>query len=66
MLLPIGQVELLLALTGTQQGGDASFAVQAALQHPFSMGEMYISTPNPFDYPVSYSYIVSDVRWLPR
>ncbi|KAG8872432.1 hypothetical protein FRB97_007638 [Tulasnella sp. 331] len=52
MLLPIGQVELLLALTGTQQGGDASFAVQAALQHPFSMGELYIATPNPFDYPV--------------
>ncbi|KAG8897647.1 hypothetical protein FRB99_008013 [Tulasnella sp. 403] len=47
----IGQVELLLSLTGTAQGGAGSFAVQAALQHPFSQGQLYISTSNPFDYP---------------
>lgn len=53
MLDPIGQVELLLALTGTSQGGPGSFAIQAALQHPFSTGSLWIATPNPFDYPVS-------------
>ncbi|KAG9001406.1 hypothetical protein FRB90_011628, partial [Tulasnella sp. 427] len=51
LLTPIGQVELLLSLTGGVIGPD-TFAVQAALQHPFSMGELYIATPNPFDYPV--------------
>ncbi|KAG8951897.1 hypothetical protein FRC04_005589 [Tulasnella sp. 424] len=51
MLSQIGQVELLLSLTGGVAGAD-TFAVQAALQHPFSMGELYIATPNPFDYPV--------------
>lgn len=34
MLSPVGQVELLLSLTGTAQGGAQSIAVQAALQHP--------------------------------
>ncbi len=52
MLTQIGQVELLLSLTGTAQGGPGSFAVQAALQHPFSQGQLYIKTSNPFDYPV--------------
>lgn len=51
MLTPAGQVELLLAMTGTSAGQD-TFAVQAGLQHPFSTGEVYIATPNPFDYPV--------------
>ncbi|KAG8903233.1 hypothetical protein FRC00_000217 [Tulasnella sp. 408] len=51
MLSQIGQVELLLSLTGSSAGDD-TFSVQAALQHPFSMGELYIATPNPFDYPV--------------
>lgn len=51
MLTQIGQVELLLSLTGGAAGAD-TFGVQAALQHPFSMGELYIATPNPFDYPV--------------
>lgn len=32
---PIGQVELLLGLTGTSQAGDQSISIQAALQHPF-------------------------------
>lgn len=52
MSSPVGQVELLLALTGTSQGGSKSFAVQAGLQHPFSQGELYINSSNPFDYPV--------------
>ncbi|KIO34161.1 GMC oxidoreductase [Tulasnella calospora MUT 4182] len=51
MLSQIGQVELLLSLTGSNSGAD-TFSVQAALQHPFSMGELYIATPNPFDYPI--------------
>ncbi|KAG8908892.1 hypothetical protein FRC01_007195, partial [Tulasnella sp. 417] len=51
ILTPAGQVELLLAMTGTTAGQD-TFAVQAGIQHPFSTGEVYIATPNPFDYPV--------------
>ncbi|KAG8963519.1 hypothetical protein FRC00_006078 [Tulasnella sp. 408] len=51
ILTPAGQVELLLAMTGTGAGQD-TFAVQAGIQHPFSTGEVYIATPNPFDYPV--------------
>lgn len=31
----VGQVELLLSLTGTAVGGSNSIAIQAALQHPF-------------------------------
>ncbi|KAG8963520.1 hypothetical protein FRC00_006079 [Tulasnella sp. 408] len=51
MLAQIGQVELLLSLTGSDAGAD-TFSIQTALQHPFSMGELYITTPNPFDYPI--------------
>jgi hypothetical protein len=32
---PVGQVELLLGLTGTQQAGDKSVVIQVALQHPY-------------------------------
>ena len=32
---PIGQVEILMSLTGSSQAGDKSIAIQAALQHPF-------------------------------
>jgi choline dehydrogenase len=52
MMTQIGQLELLFSLTGTPQGGDQSLAVQAALQHPFSQGRMWIKNNNPFDYPV--------------
>ena len=41
---PIGQIELLLSLTGTAVGGDQSVAIQAALQHPFSQGRLWITT----------------------
>ncbi|KAG9028528.1 hypothetical protein FS837_003852 [Tulasnella sp. UAMH 9824] len=51
MLSQIGQVELLLSLMGSDAGAD-TFSIQVALQHPFSMGELYIATPNPFDYPI--------------
>lgn len=36
---PIGQVELLLSLTGTSQSSDKIIAIQAALQHPFRYAE---------------------------
>lgn len=32
---PVGQVELLLAITGTAQGGKDSVSIQVALQHPY-------------------------------
>ncbi|KAF8512330.1 alcohol oxidase [Gautieria morchelliformis] len=48
----VGQVELLFSLTGTAVGGDSSIAIQAALQHPFSQGRIYINSSDPFDYPV--------------
>ena len=52
LLSKIGQVELLLGLTGTAQGGDDSIAIQAALQHPFSAGQIYLSSSNPWEYPI--------------
>lgn len=52
ILSPIGHVELLLGLTGTAQGGDDSIAIQAALQHPFSSGQIYLNSSNPWEYPV--------------
>ncbi|KAG8927754.1 hypothetical protein FRC02_007811 [Tulasnella sp. 418] len=51
LMTQIGQVELLFSLTGTVEGGAQSFAIQAALQHPFSQGRLYIRNNNPFDYP---------------
>lgn len=48
----IGQVELLLSLTGTANGGASSIAVQAAIQHPYSQGRIYINSSDPFTYPV--------------
>lgn len=52
MLTKVGQVELLLSLTGTGVGGADSIAIQAALQHPFSHGRLYISSPDVFVDPV--------------
>lgn len=49
---PVGQVEILLSLTGTSDGGAQSIAIQAALQHPFSQGRLYIKSSDPFEYPV--------------
>ncbi|KAF8316610.1 GMC oxidoreductase [Clavulina sp. PMI_390] len=52
-LLPsaVGQVELLLGLTGTSAGSN-TVGVQAALQHPYSQGRVYISSSDPFANPV--------------
>ncbi|PSR72212.1 hypothetical protein PHLCEN_2v11919 [Hermanssonia centrifuga] len=52
MMTPVGQIEILLSLTGSSQGGANSIAIQAALQHPFSQGHLYINSSNPFDDPV--------------
>ncbi|KAI0339756.1 GMC oxidoreductase [Trametopsis cervina] len=51
MLTPVGQVEILLSLTETQQNTRV-VAVQAALQHPMSQGRLYINSADPFEYPV--------------
>ena len=42
----VAQVELLLALNGA-----GAISVQAALQHPFSQGRIYLTSNNPFDTP---------------
>jgi choline dehydrogenase-like flavoprotein len=68
IMSPIGQVELLLGLTGTAQGGDDSVAVQAALQRSFSRGRMYLNNSSPWEYPVidpNYLAHPADV-WLLR
>jgi len=38
-------------LTGTQQSGSQSVAVQCALQHPYSQGQITITSNNPFQQP---------------
>ncbi|KAF8584262.1 GMC oxidoreductase [Ramaria rubella] len=52
MTSQVGQVELLFSLTGTATGGADSIAIQAAIQHPFSQGRIYINSSDPFQYPV--------------
>ncbi|KIP02326.1 hypothetical protein PHLGIDRAFT_130794 [Phlebiopsis gigantea 11061_1 CR5-6] len=49
---PIGQIEILLSLTGTSQSTNKVIAIQAALQHPFSQGRLYINSTDAFDHPV--------------
>ena len=49
---PIGQVEILMSLTASAQAGDHGIAIQAALQHPFSQGRLFINSSDPFDYPI--------------
>ncbi|KAI0751915.1 GMC oxidoreductase [Daedaleopsis nitida] len=46
LMSPIGQVEILLALNAPD-----SIAIQAALQHPFSQGRIYITSADPFTPP---------------
>jgi choline dehydrogenase-like flavoprotein len=46
-----GQVELLLALTGTSYASD-TISIQAALQRPFSHGRLYINSSDPTVPPV--------------
>ncbi|KAH9887621.1 GMC oxidoreductase [Cubamyces lactineus] len=52
LMSPLGQVEILFALTGGQVDGENTVAIQAALQHPFSQGRIYISSSDPFTPPV--------------
>ncbi|TFK48521.1 alcohol oxidase [Heliocybe sulcata] len=47
----VGQMEILLSLTGTSYGAQ-TVAIQAALQRPYSQGRIYIKTANAFDAPV--------------
>ncbi|KIK66615.1 hypothetical protein GYMLUDRAFT_257454 [Collybiopsis luxurians FD-317 M1] len=50
-----GQIELLLAITST------SVLIQAAIQHPLSAGELYITSNSAFDYPfINPNYLVHD------
>ncbi|KAI0820655.1 GMC oxidoreductase [Trametes gibbosa] len=49
---PVGQIEILLSLTGGQVDGSNTVSIQAALQHPFSQGQIYISSGDPFAPPV--------------
>ncbi|KAI8984795.1 GMC oxidoreductase [Trametes punicea] len=49
---PIGFVEILFSLTGGEVDGSYTVAIQAALQHPFSHGRVYITSSDPFDPPV--------------
>ncbi|KAG8717361.1 hypothetical protein FRC09_014393 [Ceratobasidium sp. 395] len=51
LMSQVGQVELLFSLTGTSSGSD-TIAIQAALQHPFSHGRLYINSTDPFDQPI--------------
>lgn len=49
---PVGQIEILLSLTGQPVEGSNTVAIQAALQHPFSQGRIYIASDDPFTPPV--------------
>lgn len=44
----LGQIEVLFSITI----GANSVAIQAALQRPFSQGQIYINSSNAYDYPV--------------
>ena len=47
---PVGQVEILLALTGSGSSSNV-ISIQAALQHPFSQGRIYITSSDAFTQP---------------
>ncbi|KAL1937337.1 hypothetical protein VTO73DRAFT_13850 [Trametes versicolor] len=49
---PTGQIEILLSLTGAPVDGSNTVGIQAALQHPFSQGRIYIASDDPFTPPV--------------
>ncbi|KAH9921085.1 GMC oxidoreductase [Amylocystis lapponica] len=46
----VGVMEILLSLTGSG-AGKQTIAIQAAMQHPFSQGRLYITSNDPFAYP---------------
>lgn len=47
LLSPIGHMEILLSVTANDVIG-----IEAALQHPFSQGRLYITSSDVFDAPV--------------
>lgn len=47
LLSPVGQVEILLSVTA-----NGVIGIEAALQHPFSQGRLYISSSDVFDDPI--------------
>ncbi|KAJ3747680.1 hypothetical protein DFH05DRAFT_1480917 [Lentinula detonsa] len=50
-----GQIELLLSITS------ANVLIQAAIQHPLSAGELYITSNSAFDYPyINPNYLAHD------
>ncbi|KAJ3829327.1 hypothetical protein F5880DRAFT_1523863 [Lentinula raphanica] len=50
-----GQIELLLSITST------NVLIQAAIQHPLSAGELYITSSSVFDYPyINPNYLAHD------
>ncbi len=51
LLTHAGQVELLFSLLDSSKGGD-TVAIQAALQHPYSQGHLYIESNDPFKPPI--------------
>ncbi|KAI0637465.1 GMC oxidoreductase [Trametes polyzona] len=49
---PVGLIEILLSLTGAPASdGSNTIGIQAALQHPFSHGQIYITSSDPFTPP---------------
>ncbi|KAL5492939.1 hypothetical protein ACEPAI_4387 [Sanghuangporus weigelae] len=52
MLSELGHVELLLSVQGQRGSSGQSVMVQCALQHPLSLGRLYINSSDPFAPPV--------------
>ncbi|CCM05590.1 uncharacterized protein FIBRA_07818 [Fibroporia radiculosa] len=52
LMSSIGDMEILLTLTGSGQYNPQTISIQAALQHPFSQGRLYINSSDIFDYPL--------------
>jgi len=52
LMSSIGDMEILLTLTGNGANEPQVISIQAALQHPFSQGRLYINSSNVFDYPI--------------
>ncbi|KZT01003.1 GMC oxidoreductase [Laetiporus sulphureus 93-53] len=47
----LGAMEILLSVSGAGESDEQVISIQAALQHPFSQGRLYINTSDVFDYP---------------
>ena len=51
LLSSLGHVELLLSSNGQKGSSSQTIEIQAALQHPFSQGRIWITSSDPFVYP---------------